>query len=196
MESNLSIIFLYILLLLNSAKLESTNNKNHLDNNYLIKNENHIVSYECLEKDIKFKFDFIGDETNELNGSWPKIDMYRIWVDFNNNNKIDSLIDRNFSPIKFKSDYLVCKSLMLSKIKLKPCIIDTDAVCFKEFTKTDNSKSRHVYFEMIIPKKELSQSNKVSVYFEFFDGNGKKFSYPSNSPLFNDTYLINCDLKS
>jgi hypothetical protein len=195
MTSNLSMIFSFIILITNLVKLESMNEKNQLNDNYLIKNKNHIVTYECLEKDIKFKFDFIGDETNELYGKWPKIDTYRVWVDYNNNNKIDSLHDRNFSPITYKSEYLVCKSLMFSKIKLRPCILDTEAICIKEFIATNNSKDRHVYFEMIIPKNELSQANKISVYFEFFDGNGKRYSYPSNSPLFDDTYLIDCDLK-
>lgn len=195
MVSNLSIIFSSIILIINMVKLESINENNQLDDNYLIKNENHIVTYECLEKDIKFKFDFIGDETNELDGKWPKLDFYTIWVDYNNNNKIDSLLDRNFSPITYKSEYLVCKSLMFSKIKLRPCILDTEAICIKEFTATNNSKDRHVFFEMIIPKKELSQSNTISLYFEFFDGKGKRYSYPSNSPLFSDTFLINCDME-
>ncbi|MHB0755416.1 hypothetical protein [Polaribacter sp. M15] len=177
--------YLYILIFL--SKLSVIENKTDL-----VRNNLHVISYQCKEDTIEFSFDLIGDKSNDIHGKWPKVDYYQIWVDFNNNQKVDSLIDRFFSPFSKKNTYEVCKSIMFSNNSSSTCYFNSGATCEKSFGISENSKENHVMFKMTIPKKELSNSGIYNVYFEIIDGNGIRCSYPINNQIFKKTFEITC----
>jgi hypothetical protein len=162
----------------------------------LVRNNLHIISYQCKDKTVEFTFDLIGDESNNIEEKWPRLDHYRIWVDFNNNKVIDSLTDRAFSPHQRENNYQVCKSLMYTKRKITTCNFESGSTCKKNFSVSENSMENHVIFKMVIPKKELSNSEKFNVYFEIIDGDGMKSSYPIYSRLFKETFEITCNKNS
>ena len=118
-------------------------------NHDIVRNKDHIITYECTDETIKFTFDLIGDVTNELDGKWPILDHIRIWVDFNQNAEIDELIDRSFTPFDSPN---VCKSLMYTKTRLTTCFFDSGSSSKKSFTGTSNLGTNHIVFEMEIPK--------------------------------------------
>ncbi len=168
---------------------QDTENPGH---NELVRNENHVITYECLEDRIEFVIDVIGDRTNNTSGKWPNLDYFYLWVDFNNNGKLDSLIDRNFGPKFYKNKLQVCKSLLYSKSRQTTCFFNSNSTCQREFKKTENLEIDHVVFEMSIPKKELSESNSYNVYFMIADKYSKTY-YPSNNIKFETTFKIECN---
>ncbi|QFZ54224.1 hypothetical protein FEZ18_05135 [Oceanihabitans sp. IOP_32] len=162
----------------------------------LVRNDLHVISYKCKNETVEFTFDLIGDESNNIEGKWPRIDHYHIWVDFNNNKVIDSLTDRAFSPYQRENNYQVCKSLIYTESILTTCNFESGSTCEKNFGVSENSKKNHVIFKIVIPKKELSNSEKFNVYFEIFDGDGLKSCYPIRSRLFKETFEITCNNNS
>jgi len=162
--------------------------------NDLVRNEKHVITYQCFEELIEFKFDLISDITNDLNGKWPRVDHIRIWVDYNQNTEVDELVDRCFSPLDYPN---VCKSLMYTKSRLTTCFFDSGSTSEEAFTSSINSTSNHVIFTMNIPKSELSNyEGEASIYIEIFDGSGRSTSYPTRSRLFSGTLHINCNNES
>lgn len=131
----------------------------------------------------------IGDSTNDIYAKWPNKDLFRIWVDYNKNGKIDELIDRAFSP----TTSIICKSLLYTKNKHTTCIYDSNILYQERFSPTKNSASDHVNFEITIPLSELSESDGANVFFEIYDGSGLKYSYPRIAPLFKSTFDIECN---
>ena len=160
----------------------------------LVRNKLHVISYECKDEVVEFTFDLIGDTTNNLDGIWPKLDFYRIWVDYNSNKELETSYDRVFSPIRIEGDYAVCKSLALEQGRVTQCISETNATCEKMFGTSKNSSKKHVIFRMSIPKKELSDSGTFNVYFEIFDGVGFETCYPLRSKLFDKTFEFSCTI--
>ncbi|WP_421868944.1 hypothetical protein [Marinoscillum sp.] len=147
----------------------------------LISNENHLISYQLTDSNLLLKLDMIGDETNNLDGQWPKMDFYTIWVDYNHNGQADSLIDRSFSPHTAGAAYTVCKSLMLDGGHvMTPCKFYFGASCSKSFKATKSNEEPHVVFEMTIPRSELSMSGEsIVLVIDIIDGDGQRYTYPN-----------------
>ncbi|QCK15730.1 hypothetical protein [Mangrovivirga cuniculi] len=164
----------------------------NLGGNELVRNENHVITYECFEDRIEFVIDVIGDRTDNTNGKWPNLDYFYLWVDFNNNGKLDSLIDRNFGPKFYNNKLQVCKSLLYSKTRQTTCFFNSNSTCHRQFKKTQNLEIDHVVFEISIPKKELSKSNSYNVYFMIADKYSKTY-YPINNIKFEATFKIECN---
>lgn len=163
------------------------NQENKID---IVRNSNHIITYECLEDDIVFTFDLIGDITNNLNQEWPHLDNYRVWVDYNQNNELDSLIDKVFAPLYGS---VICKAILLDQRSSTTCHFDASYTGSERFGFSENLDADHIIFEMTIPKNELSDKGGAAVYFEIFDGAGEETCYPRRSRLFQSTFKLDCN---
>ena len=146
----------------------------------IVNNDQHVISYKVDKNNVHFSFDLRGDTTNNLEGKWPKLDTYTIWIDYNHNGRIDSLVDRSFSPIMAGGFYTVCKSLTLGEQMMSTCEFYFGGSCTKNFTSTAHNFDPHVFFEMTIPKSELSKDGKsVHLALDIVDGSGNRASYPA-----------------
>lgn len=146
----------------------------------------HILSYQSKGDKIEFTFDAVGDGSNALNGTYPEVDTYRLYVDHNSNSLLDSGTDLLIGP---HDDGRICVATLLSQNSTTGCEFLDNVTGEGLFSATENSQTNHVSYSLSIPKSVLSDGNSANVYIEILDGRAGWQYFPSYSAELFDNFF-------
>ncbi|MEL6973544.1 MAG: hypothetical protein AAFO02_25550, partial [Bacteroidota bacterium] len=110
--------------------------------------------------------DVIIDTTDDSRGTFPDSDIYRIYVDYNNNKVIDANVDMLFSPL---SDGRICRAALLTDNSTTACSFSDDITGETLFTMTENAGVAHTNHRLRVPKNVLSSGSEIGVVVELYD---------------------------
>lgn len=176
---------LFSLLLFSSC---SKDEKNNVEKTTIFENETVVISYDTDDSNVNFYFDAIDDFTNAINGTWPDLDLYRVYFDKNNNGVIDSGIDFLVSP----NTPGICYATLITQTSSSGCSYFDELTGSSNFGTTENLNEDHTYYQLTVPKGLFSSDSKVNFTVHVRDSEIDWSYYPvtRNPVLFELTYEI------
>ena len=135
----------------------------------------------CIGDDIEFFLDVTPDRTDAAMGSYPNHDVYRISVDYNNNQVLDANVDLMFAPT---SDGRMCQVFLLTQSSTTGCNFSGDITGETLFSGTENDDVPHINHRLRVPKNVLSSSSTVRVVVELYDSDTGWITLPEGSSVF------------
>lgn len=139
----------------------------------------HIFTYACNNDKVDFFIDAIRDTTNQTEGAWPDVDIYRLLIDFNNNGMLDADVDLQISPLE---DNRICVVYALTNMSTTPCFFPEDVSGEVNFSNTENAATLHTNFKVSVPKALLSNGSTANVAIHVYDSeNGWSYIPPDNN---------------
>ncbi len=179
---------IFILILISCNKDDDMNIEDDINTETEFFNDgNHVFSYKCQDDNIEFFLDAVSDKSNAVLGSWPDKDIYRIYVDFNSNEEVDSGIDLMFSP---KEDNSICIVSLIDQTSASGCSFNDAVFGENLFTSTSNSEELHVNYKVTIPKEVLSNSSSANIVIQLYDSETGWQYFPSSNTFFISHYKI------
>ncbi|MCC6723152.1 MAG: hypothetical protein IT258_01490 [Saprospiraceae bacterium] len=146
----------------------------------------HVFTYKLDGDDIVFNLDVLSDRTLGLLGTYPDIDIYRLYVDVDNNGVVDKDIDLMFSL----GESGTCMVTLVDEFSTSACSYPETVNGTRSFGKTGNSSTPHTSFKVSIPKTMLSKSTKANVVVHLFDSATSWSYFPSGESLFDKTFEL------
>jgi len=146
------------------------------------------ISFDTDGPNINFYIDAIDDFTNDLDGTWPDLDVYRIYFDKNNNGILDEEIDFLLSPTLQG----LCYSTLISQNSNSPCSFIDGVSGTENFGTTESQSNDHVYYQLMVPKNLFSDDSKVNFAVHVYDSETGWSYYPvTRDPiLFEETFEV------
>lgn len=181
---SLLILMVFGFLLITSCSKE----EERVEKQIIFDNETLIISYDCDDSNVNFLFDVIDDFTNAIDGTWPELDLYRVYFDNNNNGILDEGIDFLLSP----NGSEICYSSLISQTSNSACSYSSEVTGTENFGVTENLNQDHVYYQLTVPKNLFSSSSKVNFALHIRDSETGWSYYPitRNPTLFDLTFEI------
>lgn len=161
----------FCLLLLSSCSKEENNN---VEKTTIFENETIVISYDTDDSSVNFYFDAIDDLTNAINGTWPDLDLYRVYFDKNNNGIIDPGIDFLISP----NTPGICYATLITQTSSSGCSYYDDLTGTENFGTTENLNEDHAYYQLSVPKNLFSSDSKVNFTVDIRDSETDWSHYP------------------
>jgi hypothetical protein len=148
----------------------------------LVKNDQHVISARRLGDRIIFSIEAVGDHSDDLNGSYPKLDFAGIRVDVNRNGRVDNRVDVAYGTASGSKDK-ICTQYLLSETSSTGCTgLQSQAKVEVAFKSTANARHKHPVWNYSIPMKELSQDGKLAqLVFRIHQSEKGYTVYPANT---------------
>jgi len=146
------------------------------------------ISFDRDGSNLNFYIDAIDDFTNAIDGTWPDLDLYRIYFDKNNNGIVDEGIDFLISP----TEAGICYATLIDQRSNSACSFIEDLTGTSNFGTTDNQSEEHVYYQVTVPISLLSSTSKVNFFVYVRDSESGWSYYPvtRNPVFFEETFEI------
>ncbi len=177
--------FLSSLLLVTSCSKEEENN---IEKTVVFENPTIDISFDTDGANINIYIDAIDDFTNAIDGTWPDLDLYRIYFDKNNNGILDEGVDFLMSPI----DQGICYATLITQTSTSACSFIDGLVGTANFGPTEKVSDDHAYYQLTIPKSLFSNERKVNFTVDVRDSETGWSNYPviRDPVLFEETFEI------
>lgn len=173
----MNLVFVFLVLNLSFLLVSSApgQEKTASEENILVSNTHHFISYKIEGADVIFTIEGISDFDNDFRGEFPKTDFFTITADVDLNGKIDEEIDVAYSIRSswkrtsfLRSAYrfirrtnAICPVYMYGNGKSSTCGgYKSEASLKRRFEGSKNQSKAHPIFIFKIPKTELSQDGK------------------------------------
>lgn len=177
--------FLFSLLLVTSCSKEEEKN---IEKTVVFENPTIDISFDTDGANINIYIDAIDDFTNAIDGTWPDLDLYRIYFDKNNNGILDEGVDFLMSPI----DQGICYATLITQTSTSACSFIDGLVGTANFGPTEKVSDDHAYYQLTIPKSLFSNERKVNFTVDVRDSETGWSHYPviRDPVLFEETFEI------
>ena len=177
-------LFFHLILFSSCSKEEN----NNIEKTTIFENGTIVISYETDDSNVTFYFDALYDLTNAINGTWPDLDLYRVFFDKNNNGVIDSGVDFLISP----NTPGICYATLITQTSNSGCTYFDDLTGSENFGTTENLNQDHAYYQLTVPKNLFSADSKVNFTVHVRDSETNWSYYPATRDpiLFESTYEI------
>lgn len=152
-----------------------------------LKTSNVLFQYDCNDNNITFFLDVLEDVSDGTTGTWPNTDVYRIYIDYNNNGILDSELDLIISTV---DDGSTCMAYSLSQTSTTGCNFYDDVTSEKAFSSTDNLEVPHMNYTIIVPKARASEGSKIKVAIHIYNSESGWSKFPSDQDLFLDAFEL------
>ena len=176
--------FLFIIILSQSS---CTKESVKLDPVTILQDDEIIIQFKCEGDNIEFFIAAIGDLSDGTNRTFPDMDIYRVFIDYNNNELIDQGVDLMISP-KFNDS--ICVVYLLDEIAVSRCNYFNDITGEINFSSTDNLQILHMNYRVSLPKSRVSEDNKSRIIVQVYDSEKGWKNYPSDPQKFSKSIEI------
>ncbi len=147
-------------------------------------NGDYLLQATCTGDDIEFFLDAVMDITDGSMGAFPNSDIYRIYVDYNDNKTIDANIDLLISPLE---DGRICTVKLLTAGSTTGCSFANDITGETLFSSTENTGEAHINHRLRLPKTVLSSGSSVGLVVELYDSETGWQRLPEGGDVFGRT---------
>ena len=147
----------------------------------------YVLQATCIGNDIEFFLDAVVDTTDGSVGSFPNSDIYRIYVDYNNNEEIDANVDMLFSPLE---DGRICQVNLLTNSSTTGCSFSDDITGETLFSSTENAAEPHINHRLRVPKDVLSSGSSIGLVIEIYDSETGWQTLPEGADVLGRTVTV------
>ncbi|MGI9174107.1 MAG: hypothetical protein ACR2GR_02150, partial [Rhodothermales bacterium] len=147
----------------------------------LVRNEQHLVSVSYAEASVTITLEALGDGTDNLGGSFPRVDFVSLRIDRNRNGKVDSLVDVAYGVASGARDRL-CTQYLFDETSSSGCEGFASAATLEaDFRATRAGSSPHPVWRFTIPKAELTTGGSLAdVALRFHEAGPGYTRYPAS----------------
>jgi hypothetical protein len=145
------------------------------------KNSRHFIEAIPQGEQVRFVLEAVGDTSNNLAGSYPKVDFVSIRVDVNKNGRVDEGVDLAYGTAGGSKDK-ICTQYLITETSSSGCGKHNSQAKLKvSFKSTSQAAKPHPVWEFTIPKSELSKDGKLAhMMFKFHEAGHGYTRYPES----------------
>ena len=144
----------------------------------IIDNDRHVITARYQGDQAIFVLEAVGDTSNNLNGSFPRLDFASLWIDVNQNGRADRGVDLSLGTT---GNNVFCDQFFQTDTSYTGCgAARTGGQVQVSFEATERGRRSHPVWTFTIPKAKLAQAGASVAHLVFqFHESGRGYTrYP------------------
>jgi hypothetical protein len=159
----------------------------------LVRNERHLITARYSANAVTFVLEAIADRTDDRTGQFPAVDFVGLYVDVNQNARVDERVDVKFGVQRGGAG--LCSQYFITATSSTACGgFRSGATLSSSFGATETMPRPHPTWEITIPKSELASNGEAANVAFTFHAAGEGYShYPERrrtADIFGNVMLV------
>ena len=131
----------------------------------LVETDRHVVTARYEGDHVTFALEAIGDTSDNISGSFPRIDFTNVWVDVNQNGRVDDGVDISLGTTGNRA---FCDQFFTSETSYTGCgAARTGGRVQVAFESTERGGRAHPVWRFTVPRSKLAQGNAPVAHMVF-----------------------------
>ena len=158
--------YLVFMLLTSMTLLMSCKDDEPHINLTILDSPTHDIKVEENSDDLQFTIEVFSDNSNDLEGTYPNVDLVSFFIDQNANGIIDEDVDWGIGVLEYNK---ICTFYIKDSTALSGCgVFESDARLTSDFASSSLDAEEHIIWDISIPKKDLDNSKPLNIVVKTF----------------------------